>query len=46
MRAVAHNPSFAKKVGVPVAVGKEFSAVDHARKMHAQGKAQGKLRGG
>jgi hypothetical protein len=25
MRAVAHSPSFAKKVGVPVSVGKEFT---------------------
>lgn len=24
MRAVAHSPSFAKKVGVPQSVGKEF----------------------
>ena len=28
MRAVAHSPSFAKKVGVPVKVGKEFVAAD------------------
>lgn len=28
MAAVAHNPAFAKKVGVPAAVGKEFNAVD------------------
>ena len=25
MQAVAHNPKFAKKVGVPVTVGKEFT---------------------
>ena len=25
MKAVAHSPSFAKKVGVPVSVGKEFT---------------------
>lgn len=25
MRAVAHSPSFAKKVGVPMSVGKEFT---------------------
>ena len=24
MQAVAHNPKFAKKVGIPVKVGKEF----------------------
>lgn len=28
MQAVAHNPEFAKKVGVPVSVGKEFVAAD------------------
>jgi hypothetical protein len=32
MRAVAHSPKFAKKVGVPVAVGKEYEAADKARK--------------
>lgn len=26
MRAVAHSPSFAKKVGIPVAVGQKFEA--------------------
>lgn len=28
MRAVAHSPSFAKKVGVPVKVGKEFTKAE------------------
>jgi hypothetical protein len=28
MAAVAHNPSFAKKVGVPQSVGKEFNKAD------------------
>lgn len=28
MAAVAHNPKFAKKAGVPVAVGKEFNKAD------------------
>ena len=28
MRAVAHNPQFAKKAGVPQSVGKEFAAAD------------------
>ena len=31
MQAVAHNPKFAKKVGVPQAVGKEFAAADKRR---------------
>lgn len=28
MAAVAHNPEFAKKVGIPVSVGKDFNAAD------------------
>jgi hypothetical protein len=32
MEAVAHNPKFAKKVGVPQSVGKEFAAADEAKK--------------
>jgi len=32
MEAVAHSPSFAKKVGVPQSVGKDFSADDKGRK--------------
>jgi len=32
MEAVAHNPSFAKKAGVPQSVGKEFSKADKGRK--------------
>ena len=28
MEAVAHNPKFAKKVGIPQKVGKEFSKAD------------------
>jgi hypothetical protein len=28
MRAVANSPKFAKKVGVPQSVGKEFAAAD------------------
>jgi len=30
MAAAAHNPSFAKKVGVPGKVAKEFNAADKA----------------
>jgi hypothetical protein len=30
MAAVAHNPQFAAKVGVPVSVGEEFNAADEA----------------
>ena len=32
MAAVAHSPSFAKKVGVPMSVGKEFNQADKGRK--------------
>lgn len=28
MQAAAHNPAFARKVGVPVKVAKEFAAAD------------------
>ena len=32
MAAVAHNPAFAKKVGIPQSVGKDFSAADKGKK--------------
>jgi hypothetical protein len=35
MEAVAHNPKFAKKAGVPQKVGKEFASADE-RKARAQ----------
>lgn len=31
MEAVAHNPAFAKKAGVPQKVGKDFAAADKAK---------------
>lgn len=31
MEAVAHNPKFAKKVGIPTSVGKEFAKADEAK---------------
>lgn len=31
MEAVAHNPAFAKKAGVPQSVGKEFSDADKGK---------------
>jgi hypothetical protein len=37
MAAVANNPSFAKKVGVPQSVGKEFSNADKSRKFKEGG---------
>lgn len=32
MQAAAHNPSFAKKAGIPVKVAKEFVAADKRKK--------------
>lgn len=37
MEAVAHNPSFAKKVGIPQKVGKEFSKADEGKKFKQGG---------
>ena len=39
MEAVAHNPSFAKKAGIPQSVGKDFSAADKGRKFGRGGMA-------
>ena len=39
MAAVAHNPAFAKKVGIPVSVGKDFSAADKGKKFGSGGRA-------
>ena len=37
MNAVAHSPAFAKKVGVPQSVGKDFSLADKGRKFKEGG---------
>jgi hypothetical protein len=37
MNAVAHSPAFAKKVGVPQSVGKDFSTADKSRKLKEGG---------
>jgi len=37
MQAVAHNPKFAKKVGVPQSVGKEFAKADEGKKFAGGG---------
>ena len=37
MAAVAHSPSFAKKVGVPQSVGQEFNKADKGRKFREGG---------
>jgi len=48
MAAVANNPSFAKKAGVPQSVGKEFSNADKNRKFSKGGdmKAEMMKKGG
>jgi len=40
MEAVAHNPGFAKKVGIPQSVGKDFSMADKGRKFGSGGSAK------
>ena len=37
MEAVAHNPSFAKKAGVPQSVGKDFATADKGKKFSKGG---------
>jgi hypothetical protein len=37
MAAVAHSPSFAKKVGIPASVGKEFMTADKGKKFKEGG---------
>jgi len=37
MAAIAHSPAFAKKVGVPQSVGKDFSTADKGRKFSKGG---------
>ena len=37
MEAVAHNPAFAKKVGIPQKVGKEFARADEGKKLKGGG---------
>lgn len=37
MEAVAHNPTFAKKVGIPQSVGRDFSTADKDRKFSKGG---------
>lgn len=42
MEAVAHNPAFAKKAGVPQKVGKDFATADKAKKKSRSEKWYGK----
>ena len=43
MAAIAHNPSFAKKVGVSQSVGKDFNEADKGRKFSGGGAMQQKI---
>jgi len=43
MAAVAHNPSFAKKVGVPQSVGKDFSNADKGKTFKRGGEMATKM---
>lgn len=45
MQAVAHNPKFAKKVGVPQEVGKDFEAADKKEGRYQVAKALAAKRG-
>ena len=42
MEAIAHSPSFAKKVGVKQSVGKDFAAADKGKKFKEGGMAESK----
>lgn len=44
MQAVAHNPKFARKVGIPQSVGREFSDAD--KKKRARSVADSMARSG
>jgi hypothetical protein len=44
MEAVAHNPAFAKKAGVPQSVGKDFSKADTGRKFSKGGNMKGDMK--
>jgi len=45
MAAVAHNPQFAKKVGIPQSVGKDFNAADKGKKFAKGGVPRPELEG-
>ena len=44
MAAAAHNPAFAKKVGVPTSVAKEFNQADKGKKFKGGGMATKKTK--
>ena len=46
MEAIAHNPGFAKKVGVPQSVGKDFSNADKGKSFSKGGDMATKMNPG
>jgi hypothetical protein len=44
MAAAAHNPAFAKKVGVPMSVAKEFNQADKGKKFKGGGMAKSDMK--
>jgi phage tail sheath gpL-like len=44
MAAAAHNPAFAKKVGVPVAVAQDFNKADKGKKFGSGGMAKSDMK--
>jgi hypothetical protein len=45
MAAVAHNPAFAKRVGIPQSVGKDFNEADKGKKFGKGGMADPNVQG-
>ena len=45
MAAIANNPAFAKKVGVPQSVGKDFNEADKGKKFGSGGKTRPDVQG-
>ena len=45
MAAIAHNPAFAKKVGVSQSVGKDFNEADKGRKFGSGGTTRADVQG-
>ena len=46
MAAIAHNPAFAKKVGVPQSVGKDFNEADKGKTFRRGGEMKKMAEGG
>jgi hypothetical protein len=44
MAAVAHNPAFAKKVGIPQSVGKDFNTADKGKTFRSGGMAKSDMK--